>query len=96
MEEPALDRDEAVPAEYVVGHVQEALGSDERVGEWNLDVAVDGSTVTVSGVVATATRKSGVASVTTEALATLGGGYEVVDSTHVMAAQAPRGEEELA
>lgn len=86
---------EAVPVEYVVGHVQEALGSDERVGEWNLDVAVDGPTVTVSGVVATATRKSGVAPVATEALATLGGGYRVVDETHVMEAEAPTDEEEI-
>lgn len=84
-----------VPAAYVIGHVQEALGTDERVGEWNLDVDVAGRTVTVSGVVATRARKAAVGDVTRESLAAFHDSYEVVDRTEVMAAEAPAGEEEI-
>ena len=84
-----------VPVEYLIGHVQEALGSDERVGEWDLGIVVDGATVTVTGVVATPARKAAVAAVARESLAGLGGRYQVVDVTQVMAAGAPAGEEEI-
>jgi len=87
---------EPVPAEYVVGHVQEALGNDGRVGDWGLVITITGPVLTVTGVLATASRKAAVADVVREALDGLGCRYDVVDRTEVGAAPAPTGEEELA
>jgi hypothetical protein len=86
---------EPVPVEYVVGHVQEALGNDGRVGEWGLVITITGPTLTVSGVVGTSARKAAVVEVVEAALEGLGCAYEVVDRTEVGEAPAPTGEEEL-
>ncbi|MPY92864.1 MAG: hypothetical protein GEV08_07275 [Acidimicrobiia bacterium] len=87
--------DEAVPPEYIVGHVQEALGTDAAVGEWGLQVDVDGDALTVAGIVATASRKAAVAPVARAALAALGCQHQVRDATEVAAAASPAGEEAL-
>ena len=86
---------EAVPDDYVIGHVQEALGQDGRVGEWGLQVTVEGGTVVVAGTVGTPSRKRGVTEVATEAVAALGCELTVRDDTEVASMEPPQGEEEL-
>ena len=87
--------DEPVPEAYVVGHVQDALGSDPRVGEWGLSVEVVGRRLVVAGTVATPARKAAVGDVAAAALAALGCDHEVQDRTEVAAGEAPVGEEAL-
>jgi hypothetical protein len=50
----------AVPVEYVVGRLQEALASDPRVAELTLEVRVLGDVIYVSGSVPTRERRSAV------------------------------------
>jgi predicted nucleotidyltransferase len=56
------------PDEYLIGHAHDALVADPRTAELELDVAVDGDVVVLSGVVATPERQAAVAEVVAQAL----------------------------
>ena len=51
---------------YLPEHLHEALLADERVGEQDLHVDVDGSCIHVRGTVATATRRDAIVDVVRE------------------------------
>lgn len=51
---------------YLAGHLHEALLTDARVGEQDLEVHVDDGTVHVSGTVATPARREAVEAVIAE------------------------------
>jgi hypothetical protein len=57
-----------VPDEYLVAHANEALATDPRTAELELDVSVDGREVVVTGTVATPERQAGVGEVVAKAL----------------------------
>ena len=57
-----------VPDEYLVAHANEALATDPRTAELELDVAVDGREVVVTGTVATPERQAAVGEVVARAL----------------------------
>jgi hypothetical protein len=57
-----------VPDEYLVAHASEALASDPRTAELELDVSVDGREVVVTGTVATPERQAAVGEVVAKAL----------------------------
>jgi predicted nucleotidyltransferase len=56
------------PDEYLIAHAHDALVRDPRTAELELDVAVDGGVVVLSGVVATPERQAAVAEVVAQAL----------------------------
>lgn len=60
------------PAEYLVGHVEDALARDPRVNEQGLHVELTGSvteqTAVVSGTVTSAAHKQNIAEVVSELL----------------------------
>jgi predicted nucleotidyltransferase len=56
------------PDEYLVARAHDALVRDPRTGELELDVAVDGGVVVLSGAVATPERQAAVAEVVARAL----------------------------
>jgi predicted nucleotidyltransferase len=56
------------PDEYVIAHAHDALVRDPRTAELELDVAVDGGVVVLSGMVATPERQVAVAEVVARAL----------------------------
>jgi hypothetical protein len=56
------------PDEYLIGHAHDALVADPRTAELELDVAVDGDVVVLSGVVATPERQAAVGEVVAQAL----------------------------
>ncbi len=62
----ALDPTE--PADYLVGHVEEALACDERVNEQGLHVTIQGQRVFVDGTVSTRERFDAVGEVVGELL----------------------------
>jgi osmotically-inducible protein OsmY len=62
--EPQTERSDR----YLVAHLQEALAADPRTEELGIEVTVAGSTVVLSGTVATAQRREAVAAVAREAL----------------------------
>jgi osmotically-inducible protein OsmY len=57
-----------VPDEYLVAHAGEALATDPRTAELELDVSVDGREVVVTGTVATPERQAAVGEVVARAL----------------------------
>jgi putative nucleotidyltransferase-like protein len=57
-----------VPDEYLIAHAGEALAGDPRTAELELDVAVDGPEVVVTGTVATPERQAAVGEVLAKAL----------------------------
>jgi hypothetical protein len=57
-----------VPDEYLVAHANEALATDPRTAELELDVSVDGREVVLTGTVATPERQVAVAEVVAKAL----------------------------
>ena len=56
------------PDEYLIAHAHDALVRDPRTAELELDVAVDGGVVVLSGMVATPERQAAVAEVVAQAL----------------------------
>jgi hypothetical protein len=52
--------------EYLVGRIQQALATDPRTGELELDVRIAGGGVFVTGTVATAERRDAVETVVRE------------------------------
>jgi hypothetical protein len=57
-----------VPDEYLIAHANEALATDPRTAELELDVSVDGLEVVLTGTVATPERQVAVAEVVAKAL----------------------------
>jgi hypothetical protein len=57
-----------VPDEYLVAHAGDALATDPRTAELELDVSVDGREVVVTGTVATPERQAAVGEVVARAL----------------------------
>ena len=57
-----------VPDEYLIAHANEALATDPRTAELELDVSVDGREVVLTGTVATPERQAAVAEVVAKAL----------------------------
>ena len=57
-----------VPDEYLVAHAGEALATDPRTAELELDVSVDGREVVVTGTVATPERQAAVGAVVAKAM----------------------------
>ena len=51
------------PKQYLIAHIREALAEDPRVNELDVDVAVAGGTVFVTGRVTTAQRKEAISEV---------------------------------
>ncbi|HEV7887120.1 MAG TPA: BON domain-containing protein [Acidimicrobiales bacterium] len=60
--------DPNAPADYLVGHIEEALARDPRVNEQGLHVTVTGGRVLVDGTVSTPARHEAVAAVVAELL----------------------------
>lgn len=79
------------PASYLVAHVREALASDPRVAELNVEVAVAGRKVFLTGNVATSGHRQAVAEVVAELLPD----YEIYNETTVPELGAPGEPEEL-
>jgi hypothetical protein len=60
--------DSSEPADYLIGHVEEALACDERVNEQGLHVTIQNDHVFVDGTVSTKARFDAVADVVGELL----------------------------
>jgi osmotically-inducible protein OsmY len=81
---------ESIPA-YLVQAIREALATDERTNELELDVSVAGERVLVTGPVVTEERRIAVG----EVVAEVADGYEVVNGTEVLAAEPATDAEQL-
>jgi len=57
---------ESQPAEYLIGHIQQALATDPRSGELELDVRIAGGRIFLTGAVATRERRAAVETVVRE------------------------------
>ena len=57
---------DAEPAEYLIGHIQQALATDPRTGELELDVRIAGGRIFLTGAVATKERSAAVETVVRE------------------------------
>jgi hypothetical protein len=79
------------PERYLIAHVREALASDPRVAELNVEVAVAGRKVFLTGTVATPRKQEAV----TEVVAELLPEYEIHNETSVPELAAPGAPEEL-
>jgi osmotically-inducible protein OsmY len=66
--------------EYLVGRIQQALATDARTGELELDVRVAGGRVFLTGTVVTPERRIAVEEVVRE----MAPGYEVMNELSVM------------
>lgn len=56
----------ADPPEYLIGHIQQALATDSRTGELELDVRIAGGRIFLTGAVASKERCSAVEAVVRE------------------------------
>ena len=54
------------PQEYLIGHIQQALATDPRTGELELDVRIAGGRIFLTGAVATKERCEAVETVVRE------------------------------
>jgi hypothetical protein len=54
----SMSRDE--PTEYLLGRIQQALATDDRTGELELDVRIAAGRIFLTGTVATAERRDAV------------------------------------
>lgn len=79
---------EPVP-EYLVGRIQQALATDPRTGELELDVRVAGRRVFLTGTVVTAERRVAVEEVVRE----IARGYQVMNELSVIEEPGPGGDE---
>jgi BON domain len=55
-----------IPPEYLVAHIQDALGRDPRARELGVDVRIAGAQVVLTGTVATATQRAAIGEVVCE------------------------------
>jgi hypothetical protein len=76
---------------YLAGHLHEALLTDARVGEQDLDVHIADDTVHVSGTVATPARREAVAMVIAERAP----GWRIRNDVQVVPTTDPPDREEL-
>ena len=79
------------PKQYVVERIQRALAEDPRVSALDLDVALAGGRVFLSGTVPTAERKAAISEVVRELLPT----HDIVNETTVAQLDRQREPEEL-
>lgn len=77
--------------EYLVGRIQDALATDPRTGELELDVRVVGDRLFLTGTVVTAERRSACEEVVRE----VASDYEVMNELTVMDEPGPGKEEVL-
>ena len=68
------------PAEYVVGHVQDALAHDPRTTELGVVVVLSGDRAMLTGTVASAAQRDAIGQVAAEVAV----GYEVVNDVAVV------------
>src|SRR5207237_428753 len=73
------------PDDYLIGHVRETLAHDPRVNEMNIEVAVSGDGVFLSGSVPTEERRQAVSRVVAELLPE----HEVHNQVTVVAVSEP-------
>ena len=76
--------------EYVIGHIQQALATDPRTGELELDVRIAGGRIFLTGSVATKERCVAVEEVVRE----VAPGLDVANELTVTAAEIAPGPEE--
>jgi hypothetical protein len=55
-----------IPPEYLVAHIQDALGRDPRARELGVDVRIAGAQVVLTGTVATAAQRDAIGDVVCE------------------------------
>lgn len=79
------------PATYLIGHIQEALATDERCRELGVEVTVAGRRVVLAGTVATEGLRRAIGEVVAEQAPE----HEVVNDLAVMAADEGGPVEEL-
>jgi len=79
------------PDDYLIGHVRETLARDPRVNEMNIEVAVSGDGVFLSGSVPTEERRQAVSRVVAELLPE----HEVHNQVTVVAVSEPTESERL-
>ena len=79
------------PDDYLIGHVRETLAHDPRVNEMNIEVAVSGDGVFLSGSVPTEERRQAVSRVVAELLPE----HEVHNQVTVVAVSEPTESERL-
>lgn len=77
------------PKQYLIAHIREALAEDGRVNELDVDVAVAGGRIFLTGEVATAQRRDAI----TEVLRERFPDYDIANEVSV-ASIAPAGEAE--
>jgi osmotically-inducible protein OsmY len=79
------------PKQYLVGRIREAMATDSRVNELDVQVSVSGKKVFLSGNVPTEERKQQIDAVAAELLPD----YEIHNQTTVRSYQEPLDVEEL-
>jgi osmotically-inducible protein OsmY len=77
--------------EYLIGRIHQALATDDRTGELELDVRLAGGRIFLTGAVAAAERRAAVEEVVREVAA----GVEVVNELTVTGVEPPGDEESL-
>jgi osmotically-inducible protein OsmY len=77
--------------EYLIGRIQQALATDDRTGELELDVRLVAGRIFLTGAVATAERRGAVEEVVRE----MAPGHEVVNELTVAGEGEPGGGERL-
>jgi BON domain len=83
--------DPVQPTHYIVAHVREALASDPRANELNVQVTVAGNRVFLTGEVTTSARRDAITTVTQELLP----GFDIVNETSVASFTEPPAVENL-
>jgi hypothetical protein len=92
-----MSSDRPIPPEYLITHIQEALGHDPRARELGVDVAVAGSRVVLTGTVATAAQRQAIGEVVCELVdCEAPEGHEVVNELAVVECREGGTVEELA
>jgi osmotically-inducible protein OsmY len=79
------------PADYVIGHVQDALAHDPRTMELGVDVTLSGDRAVLTGTVASPDQRDAIGQVAAE----VAQGYQVVNDVTVMASAEAGDAEEL-
>ena len=77
--------EDPMPPEYLIRHIQDALGRDPRARELGVDVRVAGSRVVLTGTVATAAQRRAIGEVVCELVdCEAPTGHEVVNELDVV------------
>ena len=92
-----MSPDRPIPPEYLITHIQQALGQDPRARELGVDVAVAGGRVVLTGTVATSAQRLAIGEVVCELIdCEAPEGHEVVNELAVVEAREGGPVEELA